>query len=204
MALALAVVVPLLLAARSPLLAWREPIYIAAGLVGVLAMALLLVQPLMAQGSLPGLGVGLGRSVHRWLGVAIFVGVLAHVLGLWITSPPDVIDALLFVSPTAFSVWGVLAMWAVFATAMLALFRTRLSPGAWRLAHLTLAGVIAIGTVFHVLQITGTMEWWSKVALSLLVLAATGKVIYDAALRRTLRRTLRRLTRRGAAGARSR
>ena len=31
----------------SPLLAWREPVYIVAGLAGVLAFALLLMQPLL-------------------------------------------------------------------------------------------------------------------------------------------------------------
>ena len=31
------------------------------------------------------------------------VAVVIHVAGLWITSPPDMIDALLFTSPTPFS-----------------------------------------------------------------------------------------------------
>ena len=38
----LAILIPLGVAATSPLLAWREPIYIVAGFAGVLAMGLLL------------------------------------------------------------------------------------------------------------------------------------------------------------------
>ena len=44
--------------------------------------------------------------------------VIVHVAGLWLTSPPDVIDVLLFRSPTPFSAWGAIAMWAVFAAAL--------------------------------------------------------------------------------------
>ena len=55
------------------------------------------------------------------LGIAVAVLVIAvvlHVAGLWVTSPPDVIDALLFVAPTPFSNWGIIAMWALFATGL--------------------------------------------------------------------------------------
>ena len=51
----LAIVIPFAVAATSPLLAWREPIYIVAGFAGVLAMGLLLAQPLLIGGYLPGL-----------------------------------------------------------------------------------------------------------------------------------------------------
>ena len=112
------IVPPLVLAANSPLLAWRQPAYIVAGLAGVIGLALLLVQPLLIGRYLP-LPKSLNRRVaHRWVGFALVLAVLVHVVGLWLTSPPDVVDALLFVSPTPFSVWGVLAMWAAFATAV--------------------------------------------------------------------------------------
>ncbi|MEM7296609.1 MAG: ferric reductase, partial [Pseudomonadota bacterium] len=108
----LVVVLPLFLAAMSPLLAWRQPVYIAAGLAGIIAMALMVLQPLAARGHLPGLSFGTSRKLHRNLAWVILAGIAAHVIGLWITSPPDVTDALLFISPTPFSTWGVLAMWA--------------------------------------------------------------------------------------------
>ncbi len=180
-ALGAAVAIPIAVAATSPLLAWRDPIYIAAGLAGVVAMALILFQPLLAGGYLPGLPARRGRRVHRWVGGALVASVAIHVAGLWLTSPPDVIDALLFVSPTPFSVWGVTAMWALFATALLATFRRRLSlrPKSWRLAHTALAAVIVPGSVVHAMLIEGTMGTASKAALCALAVAATVKVLAD-------------------------
>lgn len=144
-------------------------------------MALLLLQPLLAGGYLPGLPAQRGRRVHRVIGSLLVMAVVAHVAGLWITSPPDVIDALLFASPTPFSVWGVVAMWAIFATALLAAlrWRLRLRVRVWRLGHTALAVVIVLGTVVHAILIEGTMETTSKVALCALVLAATIKVVVD-------------------------
>lgn len=40
--------VPIAVAAFSPLLEWRGPVYIAAGFAGILGMALILAQPLLA------------------------------------------------------------------------------------------------------------------------------------------------------------
>lgn len=177
--LAIIIVVPIAAAAVSPLLAWREPIYIAAGFAGVVAMALLLMQPLLVGGYLPGLRGYRGRQVHRWIGSALVVAVLIHVAGLWITSPPDVIDALLFASPTPFSAWGVAAMWAVFAAAILAVIRRRLRRRAWRLGHTTLVAITVIGSVVHAILIEGTMETVSKVALCLVVVLATVKVVVE-------------------------
>jgi predicted ferric reductase len=178
---ATAVFVPIALAAASPLLAWRDPVYVIAGFAGVIAMTLLLVQPLLAGGALPGLSATGWRRIHRGTGGILVAAVVLHVAGLWITSPPDVIDALLFASPTSFSAWGVIAMWAVFATALLAAVRRRfrLRPRAWRLAHTALAVVIAVASVVHALLIQGTMDTVSKALLCLLVLAATIKVVAD-------------------------
>ena len=107
--------------------------------------------------------------------------VVIHVGGLWITSPPDMIDALLFSSPTPFSPWGVIAMWAIFAVAFLAALRRRLGlrPRTWRIAHMLLAIVIVVGSVVHGMLVEGAMETVSKVALCALVLAATIKVMAD-------------------------
>lgn len=180
-ALTIAIVVPLAIAATSPLLAWRQPIYIAAGFAGVVAMAMLLVQPLLAGGYLPGLPATRGRWVHRGVGFALVAAVVVHVGALWITSPPDVVDALLFASPTPFSVWGVIAMWAVFASATIVLLRgrVRIRPRVWRLIHTMLAAVIVTGSVVHAMLITGTMGTVSKAVLCALAIAATLKVMVD-------------------------
>ena len=172
-----ALVIPLGLAATSPLLAWRQPIYIAAGFAGVAGMALLLVQPLLAAGVLPGLDPRKARRIHRITGTALVLLVVVHVGGLWITSPPDVIDALLFRSPTLFTPFGVVAMWAVFAAAVLAAMRGRWHPKRWRTLHLGLAVLIVPGTVAHAVLIDGTMESISKYALSVLVLIALAVAI---------------------------
>ncbi len=178
---AAAIAVPIAAAATSPLLAWRDPVYIAAGIAGVIALGLMLFQPLLVGGYLPLLTAHRGRRVHRWIGGLLVVAVLIHVGALWITSPPDVIDALLFASPTPFSAWGVIAMWAVFAVALLAALRRRLRLRlrTWRIAHSILAVVIVVGSVVHGLLIEGTMETVSKAALCALILAATVKVMAD-------------------------
>lgn len=173
LALGVALSAPLIAAAQSPLLAWRDPIYIAAGFAGIMAMGALLLQPLLATGKLPGVSLWQGRHVHRWVGAGLIVMVVAHVIGLWITSPPDVIDALLFRSPTPFSVWGVIAMWAIFGSGVLALMRRRLRLRVWRFAHRALATVVVTGTVLHVIQIEGTMEDITKIALCALLCGAT-------------------------------
>jgi predicted ferric reductase len=177
--IAAAIVVPIAAAAASPLLAWRYPIYIIAGFAGIVALGLMLVQPLLIGGYLPGLSVYRGRRIHRWTGALLVLAVVIHVGGLWITSPPDVIDALLFASPTPFSNWGVIAMWAVFAVALLASLRHRLRLRTWRIVHTCLAVIIVLGSTVHAYLIEGTMETISKVALCVLVIAATIKVIAD-------------------------
>ncbi|WP_439572125.1 ferric reductase-like transmembrane domain-containing protein [Phreatobacter sp.] len=194
--LAVAIVGPLAIAAASPLLAWRDPVYIAAGFAGIAAMALLLLQPLLAGGYLPGLHARTARRVHRWLGVSLVALVIAHVAGLWVTSAPDVIDALLFDSPTPFSSWGVVAMWAVFAAALLALLRKplRLGPAVWRIGHTMLAVVIVVGSIVHALLIEGTMGPISKAMVCLLVAIALARILMDLAVWiRARRQGIRRL-----------
>jgi len=184
--LAAALIVPVAVAASSPLLAFREPIYIAAGFAGVIALGLLLVQPLLAGLYLPGLPARLGRRLHAWVGAGLAVAVVGHVGALWLTSPPDVIDALLLQSPTAFSIWGVVAMWAAFAAALLAALRRRLrwKPAVWRQGHLILAVTTVVGTVVHALLIEGTMGPVSKAVLCALVVAAAAKLVLDQRARR--------------------
>ncbi|MGB9061465.1 MAG: ferric reductase-like transmembrane domain-containing protein [Pseudolabrys sp.] len=178
-ALVAAICVPIAAAAFSPLLAWRGPVYILAGFAGIFALGLVLVQPLLIAGYLPGLSAYRGRRAHHWIGGAVVVAVVIHVGGLWITSPPDMIDALTFTSPTPFSPFGVIAMWAIFAVAFLAALRRRLGLRTWRIVHMTLAVVIVVGSVVHGMLIEGTMETMSKAALCALVLAAAIRVMVD-------------------------
>lgn len=187
-ALALAIALPLGVAATSPLLQWRDPVYIAAGLAGVAALALLLVQPLLAGGYLPGLSGRQGRRVHGAIGLALVAAVILHVGGLWVTSPPDVIDTLLFRSPAPFAVWGALAMWGIFAAATLALARHRLGARRFRLTHGGVVLAVVVTSVAHAALIEGTMGLISKALLCLLALAATVRVLSDLRLWRLVRR----------------
>jgi hypothetical protein len=189
-ALAAAVGVPIAAAAASPLLEWRGPVYILACFAGVVALGLVLVQPLLIGGYLPGLAAYRGRRAHLWIGGALVAAVMMHVAGLWFTSPPDMIDALLFASPTPFSLWGVIAMWAIFAVALLAALRRRLGlgPRTWRIVHMLLVAVIVPGGVVHAMLVEGAMETLSKVALCALVLAATVKVMIDLRAKRAASR----------------
>lgn len=174
-----AVAIPLFLAASSPLLAWRDPIYETAGYAGIIALSIMLFQPLLAAGYLPGLPKHRGRAVHRFMGASLVSAIVIHVVALWITSPPDVIDVLLFSSPTPFSIWGAVAMWAVFGAALLATVRRHLPVRwqVWRLYHTGVATVAVVGTVLHALLIEGTMETISKLMLCLLVLGVLVKTL---------------------------
>ena len=106
---------PPLAAAFSPLIAWRDLIYIVAGLAGILALSLVVLQLLLVGGFVPAAKGLRARHAHKWVGFLLVAAVSIHLIGLWITSPPDVVDALLFRSPTPFSAWGVFALWSVFA-----------------------------------------------------------------------------------------
>jgi predicted ferric reductase len=179
--LGVAIAAPIAVAATSPLLAWRTPVYIASGFAGMAALALLFLQPLLAGGYLPGLPARRGRMVHRWIGAMLLVMIIAHVGGLWLTSPQDVMDALLFDSPTPFSVWGVVAMWTIIGTALLASLRRplRIGPKIWRIGHTIFAVVIVIGSVVHALLVEGTMGPLSKAAFCALVVVAAAKAIFE-------------------------
>jgi predicted ferric reductase len=181
-------VVPLGVAATSPLLAWRQPVYIAAGLAGVVALVLLIVQPLLIGGALPGLVGMRGRRLHRVFGTLLVAATIVHVGGLWITSPPDVVDALVFRSPTPFSVWGVGAMWALLAAALVAAWRRRIPARLWRSLHSVAVSVVVITGTLHALLVEGTMGTLSKVILCAAVVAASA---WTLSTRPFLRRLLR-------------
>ena len=174
LALTAAVAIPVAVAANSPLLQYRQLVYIVAGFAGIIGMTLLLVQPLLLVSALPGASGRRGRKIHLWTGIGLLIAVIIHIAGLWITSPPDVIDALLFRSPTPFSLWGVIAMWSVLAAAILGIFRHRLAlkTHTWRLVHTTVTALVVIGTVIHALEIDGAMGEISKIILCVCVAAA--------------------------------
>ncbi|MGI3170698.1 ferric reductase-like transmembrane domain-containing protein [Pseudooceanicola sp. C21-150M6] len=172
--MALALIVPIAVAAASPLLQWRTPVYIGAGLAGVAGLGLLLLQPLLALGLLTETRRD-GRQLHRWGGALLVVSVALHIAGLWLTSPPDVVDALLFRSPTPFSAWGVIATWALIATSILSLMRRwrAIRPAIWQLLHAGLALSVVGSTILHAWLIDGTMGDLSKAVLCGIVAVAT-------------------------------
>lgn len=135
------------------------------GFAGIAALCLFPLQPILAHEG----GIN-GRVGHRWIGGVVIVLILVHVGGLWVTSPPDVIDALLFRSPTPFSVWGVVSMIAIFVLAVVAIRRRRIAPMVWRRIHMAIVG----GAVLHTVMIIGTMGQVSKYALCAVVLLAAG------------------------------
>lgn len=179
-------VLPVVMAAMSPLLEWRGPMYIVACFAGVIALSIMPLQPLLAGGLLPQLTTTEARRVHRWTGSVLVACIVIHVVGLWITSPPDVIDALLFASATPFSHWGVIAMWSALVSVCLVVLRRKFRIRAliWRNSHLILALVTVAGSVAHALLIEGTMEALSKTALCLLLVIATARVLVPTLFKR--------------------
>jgi hypothetical protein len=64
------------------------------------ALALMLMQPRLISGWLPGLSTFCARRTHRWIGVMLVGAIVLHVGGHWIISLPDVLDLMLSRSPT--------------------------------------------------------------------------------------------------------
>lgn len=169
---------PIILAALSPYLAYRNPAYIVGGFSGIVGLALFVIQPLLSAGYPSDVAPSRRRRWHQWTGTAIVACVVMHVGGLYVTSPQDTLDALLLVSPTPFSLYGVAAMWTTILIVGLIVFRRRLGVRTplWQLIHSGLALLIVVSTVIHALQIEGTMETYSKWALSVTALLITAAV----------------------------
>ena len=179
--LVVAMAAPVLIAAGSPYLAYRNLPYIVGGFAGIVCLSLFVVQPLLAAGYLPGVPLVRERRWHRWVGAAIVACVLLHIGGLYLTSPADTLDALLLVAPTPFSVYGVLAMWGIVATAVFVVLRRRsgLRYATWFFIHNALALVVVVSTMVHALQIEGAMGILSKWLVCLAALATTLVVLLD-------------------------
>jgi predicted ferric reductase len=166
-------IVPLGIAAASPLLASRDAMWIVGGMAGVVALALLFLQPVLISGFLP----SRERRWHRWIGTVVVLLVLLHVAGLYVTSPEDIADALLLVSPTPFAVHGVMALVGIILAACLACFRTRLSRGIWQIVHTMLAVIVVIGSIVHAILIEGVMGETSKLVLCIFLSIATAAAV---------------------------
>ena len=179
-ALAAVIGVPVVLSAMSPLLVWRGPVYTAACFAGIAALCIALVQSLLIGGYLPGLSPYRARRVHLWTGSALVAVMVLHVGGLWVTSPPDMIDALLFASPTLFSPWGVIGDVGAVRRRHDGWRCAAVWDGPlrmWRAVHKGLAAIIVAGGSAHGFLIEGIMEPVSKGVLCALTLVAAGTVI---------------------------
>jgi predicted ferric reductase len=128
-------------------------------LAGVVALSLLILQVLLPTPWLGRLFAGRDLSVHRLLGLAVAAVVLAHVVGLYLSSPDDIRDALVLAAPT-YSRLGVLAAWCVVLSVALALARRRLglTYSDWQILHAALAVAIVGNAVAHTVMIRGTLD----------------------------------------------
>ena len=167
--------VPAILAAASPLQHGREALWVVGGMAGVLAFSLLFVQPLLMATAPRLIAPAAGLRWHRRVGLAVMAMVVLHVVALYLYSPEDVADALLLVSPTPFSVYGVVGLGALGVTALLAATR-RFTPlravPLWRLLHSLLAVMIVGAGAVHAMLIEGAMEERSKLAICIAAVAA--------------------------------
>ncbi len=183
------ITIPVLLAALSPLQASRNMAYVIGGLAGIIALALLIAQPLLAVGFLPAVTTVKQRVWHQRTGIVVVVAVLMHIGGLYITSPDDMTDALLLVAPTLYSVYGVIALWALIIVATLVALRRRLGlkTATWNILHNSLAVIIVVASVVHALMIEGAMGFPSKLALCVALLLATTAVVVHVRILRPLK-----------------
>ncbi len=165
---------PVLLAAFSPYLAFRSTTYIVAGFSGILCLSLFVLQPLLPLNTL-NIHPVRARWLHRVIGLSVVALTLIHVGGLYLTSPPDVIDALLLRAPTLFSVFGVFALWGVILTLAITIFRIRTQT--WRIIHQTISSLVIIATAIHALQIEGAMEPVTKWVVCVAAVFATALAV---------------------------
>ena len=182
---------PILLATTSPYLPSRGVAYLIGGFAGIVALALLVIQPLLAAGDVPGLAPATARRWHIQVGTVLALCVAAHIGGLYFTSPDDTLDALTLASPTPFSVYGVLGTAGIIATLLLLTLRRRLGANAWAILHTALAVLIVAATAAHAVQIEGAMEPISKWLLCAAALFATGLTAVKLRLLRPLARRRR-------------
>lgn len=184
-----AMTVPVALAVASPYLAYRNPAYILGGFAGIVCLALLLIQPLLAAGYLPGLSPVQARRWHRRAGVGDRA-VRGDPCRRPVRDQPARHDRRA-VAGRADPVLGLRGGGDVEPLPGRRLVplrrRTRLGPRGWSLLHNLLALVVVVATALHAVQIEGAMEPVSKTALCGLVLIATAAALIDVRLLRQRR-----------------
>jgi hypothetical protein len=124
--------------------------------------------------------------LHRAIGSAILALALAHVFSLWLYSPEDIMDALLLVAPTPFSVWGVAGLGGLLAAGAVMALALRLPRRILIPLHVGLAGTGAVCAALHAWLIEGAMETITKALLCTAVCTAVA-VTAALASRRGLR-----------------
>lgn len=169
------VVWPILVAAVDPLQRGRDALWVIGGLAGVVALASLLLQPLLAIGAKTGLSPLAARHWHRWVGLSVAGAIIVHVGALLLYSPDDMWDALLLTAPTPFSLYGVIGLWTALLSVGVAIAarKRRLPIKPWQIVHSVLAVVIVGSGSIHALMIDGAMGQPSKTIIVVAALAAT-------------------------------
>lgn len=153
------VLLPVLLAALSPLQAGRAVPWVWGTLAGVLALSLVVVHVLLPTGWLNSFVGEHNLGWHRILGISITGLTLAHILGLYLYSPDDIGDALVLAAPT-YSRLGVLSAGCLVLSVVLAVTRRqlRLADADWKTIHSALAIAIVGTAVAHAVLLQGTLD----------------------------------------------
>lgn len=172
--------VPVLVAVFSPLLDSREAIYRVGGLAGVAALALLLIQPLLAIGYFKTISRIRQRRMHLWTGALLVLAVFMHIYALYLTSPDDMMDALFLRSATPFSIYGFIGMMGIVLITILVTLRKKINIPFkwWKVLHATVGVLVVLASVVHALWIQGTMGTVSKWMLCGTILIATGFAVF--------------------------
>jgi predicted ferric reductase len=198
--LAALLLAPAAAALESPLQVGRDSAWVLGGLAGVLALALLPLQVLLPTPWLDALLAGHDLRWHRAVGLTLAAIVLAHVVGLYFSSPDDVRDALVLAAPT-YSRLGVLSAWSVGFSIALALARRRLglTYSDWQVLHSALAIAIVTTAVGHVVMIRGALDGPAELLVcGAAVVAVSASVTYQHVLRPLRRRRVGAEPERGA------
>jgi predicted ferric reductase len=178
-------------ALRSPLQVGRDGAWVLGALAGVVALGLVAVQVLLPTPWLDDLLGGHQLRWHRLLGLTVVAVVVAHVAGLYASSPDDVRDALVLAAPT-YSRLGVLSAWCVGLSVALALARRRLglTYSDWQILHSALAVAIVGTAVGHTVMIRGALDGPAELlACGAALVAVTAAVVHHHVLRPLRRRT---------------
>jgi hypothetical protein len=181
---------PAAAALASPLQVGRDAGWVLGAVAGAVALSLLAVQAALPTPWLDGVLARPWSALHRAVGLAVAAVVLAHMAGLYLSSPDDVRDALLLRAPT-YSRLGVLSAWTVGLSIALALARRRLglTYSDWQILHSALAVAIVTTAVGHTVMIRGTLDGPAELlACGAALVAVSAAIVYQHVLRPLRRR----------------